>query len=218
MVEKYINKFSLLHIHMSKGVYSLLRNKKGALELSITAIVVLIIAITVLGFAIFFIKQLFGGGTEIFTKQFEQVKQQLRDEFAERGSTLAFDIGSNLQAKRGKNLDFFVGIANTENEKTCYGLEVFCDSPFSSDACDEKTPPVKVAGKDPDLKWFPTFPKQVLINPNDVYVAPVSLLLTTAAKDTYRMTLNMYKAKSCDALDYSETQLVETQQFHIQLS
>ncbi len=203
---------------MQKGVRSLFRSKKGALELSITAIVVLIIAITVLGFAIFFIKQLFGGGTEIFTKQFEQVKQQLRDEFAERGSTLSFDIGSNLQAKRGKGLDFFVGISNTENEKTCYAIEIICESPFSSDDCDERTPPVKVAGKDPDIKWFPTFPKPALINANDVYVAPVSLLMTTAKKDTYRMSLNMYKAKTCDSIDYSEEQLVESQQFHIQLS
>lgn len=89
-------------------------DKKGALELSITAIVVLIIAITLLGLAIFFIKNLFKGGTEIFTGELAKIKEQLRTNLEESGELFVFSVGSELEIKKGEPQKFYMGVRNTE--------------------------------------------------------------------------------------------------------
>ena len=99
-------------------------NKKGALELSITAIVVLIIAITVLGLAIFFIKNLFGESTELLTGQLAKIKEQLRKNLEETGELLVMSKGTELEAKRGEKLKFHIGVRNSggadrENRASC---------------------------------------------------------------------------------------------------
>lgn len=196
-----------------------LLDKKGALELSITAIVVLIIAITVLGFAIFFIKSLFGGGQEIFTKQFAQVKQQLTEEFAERGITVGFDVGNNLEVKRGDKLEFILGVSNTENDPLCYATQIKCEQAFAEgNDCEEKGDGVIVAGRNSELSWFPVFPKPIMIQPNDIETIPVVMQLTKAKKDTYRMNLMLFKADNCDNIDFAPEKTIETVPFYIKLT
>ena len=51
-------------------------NKKGAIEITATAIVVFIIAIVVLGAVIYFIQSFFPDVFSIVTTQFEQIKQK----------------------------------------------------------------------------------------------------------------------------------------------
>jgi len=172
----------------------MLRNKKGALELSITAIVVLIIAITVLGLSIFFIKNLFGRSTELIGGQLSQVEEQLQDQFRESGSTIGFNTGTNIKAGRGKPQDFYLGIKNPESYGLCYATEVTCEKAFSSDMCDT---PVTVGGStvtsSDNKKWFTRMIDKTEVDGNDVYTSPVTLHVTTAPKDTYKMRLHLYK-------------------------
>src|SRR3989338_11516122 len=97
-------------------------NKKAALELSITAIVVLIIAITVLGLGIGFIKKQFGAGTSLVEKELSNIKDQLKEQVRTGGELLVFSVPG--QVSIGKPQGTFVGVRNTaqnpEGYKVCF--------------------------------------------------------------------------------------------------
>lgn len=201
-------------------------NKKGALELSITAIVVLIIAITLLGLAIFFIRNLFSEGTELFTGELAKIKGQLAKSMEESGETVIIDKGERLDVKRGERFTLNIGVRNTEDER-CFRTAFYCVSPFSpGKTCIENLEdPVLVgglndAGDGPvsGARWFPSVLGQFPVPTNDIVVNPVTLQITSKTPpDTYSMELRVYKANSDDCSAATEWSK-ETKRFFITLT
>lgn len=198
-------------------------NKKGALELSITAIVVLIIAITLLGLAIFFIRNLFSEGTELFTGELAKIKDQLRKTLEESGETVVISKGTELKVKRGEPMEFHIGVRNTEEEK-CYRIAFRCTSPFTTgNTCIEgQSDPILVGGQDqdaslPQVKWFPRVLSQFVVPANDIQVSPATLQIANARPDTYSMELNVFKGDSSDCTAV-QSWTKETKRFFIILS
>ncbi|RMD58293.1 hypothetical protein D6825_01335 [Candidatus Woesearchaeota archaeon] len=194
-------------------------NKRGALELSITAIVVLIIAITVLGLGIAFIKNLFGGATSQIEEQLGQVQQRLEEEFLAQNKVIGFSKGKNIEVKLGSKEEFVIGIRNTESASRCFLADVVCQAAFSPDnSCPGEGEGSSVVYG--DVKWFSKFPPKTPLQPNEIYVSPVTLHVTSGERDTYRLELRLYKADTCDELDPSfpdESKLVETEFIHVQV-
>jgi len=184
-------------------------NKKAALELSITAIVVLIIAITVLGLAIGFIKNLFGEGTKTITMQFESIKEELREEFISGGEIIGFDRGKDIKVDLGKREEFYMGIRNAENTAYCFKADIICMTSFGGTDrnCGSVAEQTSVVDE-----WFPTFPPAGDIEGNDFYLAPVKMHITDAPKDTYRLALQLYKGPNCESLDPTP---IKTKLIHI---
>src|SRR3990167_5104458 len=119
-------------------------NKKAALELSITAIVVLIIAITVLGLGIGFIKKQFGAGTSLVEKELSNIKDQLKEQVRTGGELLVFSVPE--QVSIGKPQGTIIGVRNTLantrelKDRVCFRVEVRCIKPFTPGAyCNPKT-------------------------------------------------------------------------------
>lgn len=199
-------------------------NKKGALELSITAIVVLIIAITVLGLAIFFIKNLFKGGTEIFTSELAKIKDQLRKNIEETGEPVVFSKGSELEAKRGEKVDFYIGVRNSDQTTLarCYRVSMKCIKPFSKDST------CTTAGIDPVIvggyavesdNWFPRLLEEFEVKKNDIEVLPVTMQVI-GSPDTYLMEMEVYQADN-DCVTPGDFHLDtpwQAKRFHIVLS
>ncbi|HSU73268.1 MAG TPA: hypothetical protein VLJ21_05470, partial [Candidatus Binatia bacterium] len=103
-------------------------NKKAALELSINAIVVLILAITILGLGIGFIRGQFGGLTEQFVGVRAEIKDQLITKIKESGDLLVFNR-AELEASIGKKDTFYIGVKNTESNSeggtgVCYTMGI----------------------------------------------------------------------------------------------
>ncbi len=192
-------------------------NKKAALELSITAIVVLIIAITVLGLGIGFIKNLFTKGTETIEEQYESIRERLKEEFLQQGVVIGFSAGTDIEVDFGKRKEFFLGLRNTESSTRCYQADVVCKRPFSPELTDcGKSPPGESMIWGDNSRWFTTFPPDVEVEGNDLYVAPVTLHITDAAKGTYRLALSLYKADDCDSIDITkDDQKIETILLHV---
>src|SRR3990167_603416 len=111
----------------------LLKNKKG-LELPITAIIVLIISITFLGLAVYFIKTMFGGGTELIGGELAKIKGELRKSMEQSGEAFTFSSGSEFEIKRGEPFKFYIGVKNTANDEKCYRILMSCLKPFSPDS------------------------------------------------------------------------------------
>ncbi|MEM4254024.1 MAG: hypothetical protein QXR48_01400 [Candidatus Woesearchaeota archaeon] len=195
-------------------------NKKGALELSITAIVVLIIAITVLGLAIFFIKNLFKGGTEIFTGEMAKIKDQLRKNIEESGDPVVFSKGTELEAKRGEKVDFYIGVRNSDQSypSKCYRISMRCKTPLTPDStCTPEGNDVIVGGHDVGTaNWFPRLLKQFEVKRNDIEVLPVTMQVI-GAPDTYQMVAEVYQTEGDCNTDFGETPWQE-KRFYIVLS
>ncbi len=194
-----------------------MRNKKAALELSITAIVVLIIAITVLGLGIGFIKNLFQKGTVTIGEQYEAIRERLKEEFLQAGTVVGFSAGTDIEADFGKRKEFFIGIRNTESVTRCYQADVVCKRPFNPELTECGTSPTDESMIWGDYsRWFTVFPPDVEVTGNDLYVAPVTLHITDAPKGTYRLALNLYKSDSCDFIDiHDPSQQIESILLHV---
>lgn len=197
-------------------------NKKGALELSITAIVVLIIAITVLGLAIFFIKNLFKGGTEIFTSELAKIKDQLRKNIEETGEPVVFSKGTELEAKRGEKVDFYIGVRNSDQQMParCYRVAMKCIKPFNKDlTCTSAGNDVVVGGYSVATdNWFPRLLEEFEVKRNDIEVLPVTMQVI-GAPDTYLMEMEVYQADSdCATNQFTSDTPWQSKRFHIVLS
>jgi hypothetical protein len=199
-------------------------NKKAALELSITAIVVLIIAITVLGLAIFFIKNLFKGGQEIFTGEFAKIKEQLRKQSEETGELIVFSKGTELEVKRGERFDFHIGTRNTAPEARCFRTAVQCTKPFTTgETCTDAGNDVIVGGMTDTgeqaaqgANWFPRLLAEFSVGGNDFALSPVTLQIANARPDTYLMELDVYQGDA--DCDNAQNWIKQTKRFHIVLS
>ncbi len=182
--------------------------KKGALELSITAIVVLIIAITVLGLAIGFIKKQFGAGAELVTNEFSRIKEQVREQVKTGGELLVFSAPEQVSIGKPQNL--LIGVRNTaanpDGDKVCFRIEVKCIQPFTpnTNCVSDVSGSVAVGGYDADSwstvpsnhKWFRSILGQFDLKNYDGDVFDAELLVRGIKPDAYQMEINVYKDPS----------------------
>jgi hypothetical protein len=198
-------------------------NKKAALELSITAIVVLIIAITVLGLGIGFIKKQFGAGTELVTKELSNIKEQLKEQVRTGGELLVFSVPE--QVSIGKPQSVIIGVRNTaqntDGDRVCFRVEVNCVKPFTPNTpcvSDQPGPPfeaIAVGGYDTvnndfvsgNHNWFKSILGQFDLKNFEGDVYDASLLVRGVKPDAYQMEINVYKEpndKSCRDQGFSD--------------
>jgi len=195
------------------------RNKRAALELSITAIVVLIIAITILGLGIGFIKKQFGAGTELVGGELTRIKQQLKDQVRTGGELLVFNIPEELSI--GKPQNTFIGVRNTaanqnpDKDRVCFRVEVKCIKPFTPNSyCDPSNQlnNVAVGGYDyenqdyvvtiaPQRNWFRSILGEFDLKNYEGDVYDAVMLVRGIKPDSYAMEINVYKdpeSNSCE--------------------
>jgi hypothetical protein len=99
-------------------------NKKGSLNLSIQAIVIVVIAFVVLGLGLGFVRNQFGSMEETASSVQEQIKQQIMDDLRTSNKKLSFPATS-IDVERGNSKDIAVGIKNTNAQNDLnYKLEV----------------------------------------------------------------------------------------------
>ena len=211
-------------------------HKKGALELSITAIVVLIIAITLLGLGIGFIKKQFGGATEIFTQEFQRIKGQLREQI-KTGELLVFSVPEQVEI--GKPGAMVIGVRNTaqnvDTGKVCFRVEVKCVRPFTPGSfCDQRSSQndVAVGGFDAesglpvasDRNWYRSILGMFDLRNFEGEVYDAEMLVRGVRPDTYSMEVNVYKEpedRDCGneqfGTNYQQSALYSTKSFTLKV-
>ena len=90
---------------------SLSRRKRASLNLSINAIVVLILAITMLGLGLAFMKKSFGGVTEKFGTVSEEMKQEMLNQLAQEEGRVILSVYS-LDMTKGSEDYVYLAIKN----------------------------------------------------------------------------------------------------------
>ncbi|MDD5133423.1 MAG: hypothetical protein PHD81_01100 [Candidatus Nanoarchaeia archaeon] len=88
-----------------------MQNKKGAIELSMTTIIVIILGVTLLSLGLMFIKGTFGNITDITDKTFDQADDIIKD-YMVTGTTKMYILDSNVAMKAGTINTIYVGIKN----------------------------------------------------------------------------------------------------------
>jgi hypothetical protein len=207
-------------------------NKKAALQLSINAIVILILAITILSLGIAFIKSQFGTLTERFTEVSAEIKSELISKIKNTGELLVFNR-VEIEAKVGKPEEFYIGIKNTApntndpDKPVCFIPAVKCINALNGECFDGRNN-VYVGGTDmslgpgnaPEVKWFSLFP-EVDIKTGEVNVYPVTLQIAQALPDTYLMEFGVYKyedGSDCESGGVIDERPYQAKQFFIKLS
>ncbi|RLE45902.1 hypothetical protein DRJ22_03295 [Candidatus Woesearchaeota archaeon] len=196
--------------------------KKAALELSITAIVVLIIAITVLGLGIGFIKKQFGAGTKLVEAQLGEIREQIRNQIKTGGELLVFNFPDEVSI--GKPAGIVIGVrnndANPESGEICFRVEIKCKTPFTPGAfCDPVNMRNNVAvggfamtGEDADGQavttnsWFRSILGQFDLRNYEGDVYDAILLVRGVKPDLYAMEVNVFQEPnkhSCSNADFN---------------
>ena len=206
------------------------RNKKGALELSITAIVILIIAITILGLGIGFIKKQFGAGTELVGGELTKIREQMKEDIKSSGELLVLNM-PETEVSLGKPQDILIGVKNTmsnpDKGKVCFWVEVKCLQPFNPDnTCTPDGNNIAVGGVDSisnfepviERSWFSSILSKFDIRNYDAEVFPARMLVRDAKPDMYSMEINVYRdTQSMSCEDASEPVLYASESFTIQV-
>lgn len=146
-------------------------NKKGSLNLSINAIVVLILAITMLGLGLTFMKTMFGK----VTTQFEDISSELENEVIKKLESSSSRLEFNkylVEMKRGETKSLYYGIYNNLAAEETFTVTAECD-----DA-------IKTVSKPLDIV-LSTFPTQS-IDLNKAKVSPLKVSIdSNQGIDTY---------------------------------
>ncbi|MBS3176824.1 hypothetical protein J4457_06340 [Candidatus Woesearchaeota archaeon] len=98
-------------------------SRKASLELSVNAIVIIVLAMTLLGLGLGFIRSQFGEITEIGTGVQEQIKQQILEDLRTGNKKLSFPT-SEVQMGRRDDTVIAMGIKNVESKSINFGIEI----------------------------------------------------------------------------------------------
>jgi hypothetical protein len=162
---------------MRKNLFEkMFRERHASLSLSINAIVVLIMAITMLGLGLAFMKNSMGSTMKQFTNVNEDIKAEMIKDLQSSSDRLNFK-GEDVKFKAGEKREMYFAIKNDKagTTATSFTVSVTCDGAMKeATGCTECT---KITSS--------TF-ANVSIDPNKVTVGKVLFTLAaTIAPDTY---------------------------------
>ena len=95
---------------MDHNKLSKIKNKKAAIELSISTVVIIVIAMTMLIMGIVLVRSIFSGATDSVDALNDKVKGEITTLFAEEGSRVTIRLGSTKLAKIKQGTEDF-GVA-----------------------------------------------------------------------------------------------------------
>ncbi len=96
--------------------------KKAAFNVSIQAIVVLILAITILGLGLTFIRNMFGKTTAQLGEVSEQIEEQIVQEIRETNDRLAF-LKTQIEIKKAETKEMYFGIRNDLADAATFNID-----------------------------------------------------------------------------------------------
>ncbi len=95
---------------------SLRKNKRGAIELSITTIVVVVIGITILTLGLKWVFNIFGGLEQSRQKLSEATEQRIRETFGDSSQPINL-LTSSAEIAQNQYYDLAIGLKNTYGEQ-----------------------------------------------------------------------------------------------------
>ena len=170
-------------------------NKRASLEISIQAIVIVVLAMTLLGLGLGFIRGMFknvGGLTEQVT---EDVRNKIGKQLIESDEKVAFPR-SQVSIKRGEAVILDVGIRNKGNDNINYRMQIH-----------EVTGPAGVTGSalSDTLHWFQYSTVQHTLSAADFDIRQIKITVPQEAiQGSYFFTFDVRVAAAAGEQLYSQ--------------
>lgn len=191
-----------------------MKNKKSSLQLSINAIVVLILAITLLGLGLAFIKDKFGGAVERLYEVDLELEAQIIEDLESSGEIVTLKQ-KEFEVESGSPTEFYMGIRNTESTAVTYYIQFMCDQGMSTGLCINDATD-DASGKDEfydnsgdkQWTWFNTFSK-IQIAPGKGKAILVRLQASGGA-DIYKGRIAVWKCTLTDQTACSDPTYQDT--------
>ncbi|MFA5176490.1 MAG: hypothetical protein WC413_04515 [Candidatus Nanoarchaeia archaeon] len=164
-----------------------MKSKKGAIELSMTTIIVIILGVTLLSLGLMFIRGMFDKINDITKQTFESADEQIRA-YMTTGTTKMYILGSNTVMQPKTSQRMYVGIKNILGRDDEFYLKV------------------KSADGKSDPKWIevPTVSQPIEAGAYATIVVNVKVPKNAIPGETYMYSLETY-AKSQSNMYYSQT-------------
>lgn len=147
-----------------------MRNKKGAIELSMSTIVVVVIAIILLSLGIVFVKNMMGRISGTSESAFEEADRAIQDLMG--GDEKFFISGAYREGKVGEKITFNSGIQNFEGETINFKIGVESKNEASN------------------INWV-QIPKTLSINAGDKKGFPIIVNIPKTAKSGSTLMYNI---------------------------
>jgi len=123
-------------------------NKRASLEISIQAIVIVVLAMTILGLGLGFVRGLFKNISGTTDQVTEQVKQKILDDLVTGDKKVSFPT-TEITLDKGSSTVLTVGVRNKGDASLTYSMDF---NPVSGPDGSGNTAPI--ANPDPIKKWF----------------------------------------------------------------
>ncbi|MBD3309914.1 hypothetical protein GF351_01710 [Candidatus Woesearchaeota archaeon] len=107
-------------------------NRKASLQLGINAIVILILAVTMLGLGLAFLKGMFGQTSEQFIEISRELERQMRNELEKTAGRLVMSTDS-VQIKKGESETIYIGLRNDLGGTDPVDFSISYDDEWSED-------------------------------------------------------------------------------------
>jgi len=183
-------------------------SRKASLELSISAIVIVILAMTLLGLGLAFIKNVFSNTEELSASTFERVSDQLQKNLADSDEKLIFSQ-YKISIEGGSSSLLGWGIRNDKGSKMNYWAEftaIKCPSACpSKEELNSQWLTFKYNPGGNDLSLLYDAPA------NDLSIKRVDLSAPrAAAPGLYLIGLSVYEEKGLEDEKYASTEIFVT--------
>ena len=161
----------------------MLFNKRASLEISIQAIVIVVLAMTLLGLGLGFIKGLFGNISSLSAATFDKISDQLSRDLVNGNEKLVFSQ-TKINIERGKSILLGWGIKNDGNARLDYYAE------FTPITCPDSSGNPSTCPSNAIENWF-TYKPRTGANPT-----PYSV--DAAGQQVERLDLTIPKRSNID--------------------
>jgi len=190
--------------------------KKGSLNMAIEVIVVIVIALTVLGLGLTFVKQILGDTTDTATKVQDQIKEQILEDMRTSGKKLS--VSREVRLERGDETAENIGIVNTGTTTQKYGIYL---EPIKKQVPGE--PEITdVALFEDELSFFYNGEVDKILSPTDGDVIPVSISADRSASGNYLCKVTVYSlsqdADPCTAGEADCGSVYDSMTFFVKVS
>ena len=164
----------------------MMRSQKGSLNLSIQAIVIVVIAFVVLGLGLTFVQDTFddiGGTTQDIQAT---IKEQVLKDLRESGEKLS--VTQEVMLERGKQTVEGIGIANQEVAQKKFGIQIVAIKKQDPEAGET---PAGEGGFDDEIKFFYNKLVEKKLSATEGDVVPVTITATSSASGVYLYKVNV---------------------------
>jgi len=147
--------------------------KRGSLNLSINAIVVLILAITMLGLGLAFMRNIFGGATEEFQQTTGEIEKQMIEQMKDTNQEISLSR-PKIDIKIGGKQQIFIGLKNDQQKEIVYTINEIKCKPLGGDSS-------LLSCTEADVQI--DYVDEVTIQSGDTEVLPINIKVKTTASD-----------------------------------